>query len=56
MHSNPCTGVWHLVKNPVDYGERPELQTQDSDTFLFEHTKESVRKEPCANMENTQKG
>ena len=19
MHSNPCTGVWHLVKNPVDY-------------------------------------
>jgi hypothetical protein len=19
MHSNPCTGVWHLVVNPVDY-------------------------------------
>ncbi|HEV8079902.1 MAG TPA: hypothetical protein VGP43_04265 [Chitinophagaceae bacterium] len=19
MHSNPCAGVWHLVKNPVDY-------------------------------------
>ena len=19
MHSNPCTGVWYLVKNPVDY-------------------------------------
>ena len=19
MHSNPCSGVWHLVKNPVDY-------------------------------------
>jgi hypothetical protein len=19
MHSNPCSGVWHLVENPVDY-------------------------------------
>ncbi len=19
MHSNPCTGVWHLVKNSIDY-------------------------------------